>query len=241
MKTQYKIAVPIVAHSHNALLRKTADAVKAGADLIEYRLDYLKDVSTHSLWELSHYKDVGKIFTNRPKNNELKLSELRHDPAEKERVGLLRMIASAHDPHFIDLEHERTRYSGFRPIEKRGKTKLIVSHHDFKQTPSYDGLRKLYDEIAGRADCDIVKIATMVDSEEDNDNILRLIEHASSGGGAKPIIAIGMGKLGKRTRYEGPEKGSLWTFGVLSIDERSAPGQPLMEDLRHYWKTGEMR
>lgn len=235
MTKNYKIAVPIIAQSHTTLLKRTADAVKAGANLIEYRLDYLKNINMHSLWELSHFAKTPKIYTNR------RNPEAKHNYEEGERLGLLRQIAIAHRPDYVDLEHEWTKHRSFRPIQKIGNTQVVVSHHDFKQTQNYDGLRRLYDEIAGRADCDIVKIATMVNAEEDNDNILRLIEHASKGGGAKPIVAVGMGKLGKRTRYEGPKKGSLWTFGVLSADERSAPGQPLMEDLRHYWETGEMK
>lgn len=240
MNKQYKIAVPVVADTHTGLIRKAAAAVDRKADLIEYRLDFLKEVNAHQLWELSHFKNTPKIYTNRPKKNP-QLVGISHNYEEEERIGLLRMIAVAHRPDFIDLEHELTKYRGFKPIRKEGKTKMVISHHDFERTRDYDGLRTLYDEIAGRADCDIVKIATKVNSEKDNENILRLIEHATKGGGAKPIVAVGMGKLGKRTRYQGPEAGSLWTFGALSEDNRSAPGQPLIEDLRHYWKTGEMR
>ncbi len=241
MTKHYKIAVPIVADNQRDIIGKAADAIKRTADLVEYRLDLVNgNFNTHSLWELSHSKRIPKIYTNRPKVQP-QIVGIKDNYEERERVGLLRQIAIAHDPDYIDLEHELTKYRGFKPIRKEGKTKIIVSHHDFNQTPDYDGLRRLYDEIAGRADCDIVKIATKVNNEKDNDNILKLIEHASKGGGAKPIVSVGMGKLGKRTRYQGPEAGSLWTFGALSEDNRSAPGQPLIEDLRHYWKTGEMR
>ncbi|MEK6890500.1 MAG: type I 3-dehydroquinate dehydratase, partial [Nanoarchaeota archaeon] len=194
----------------------------------------------HQLWELANnFRKVKKIYTNRHKD-EAGNPEFGYQYDENERLGILRGIAVTHHPDYIDIEHKHTK-RGFRPFQKIGKTKIIVSYHDFQKTPDYDGLRRIYDEIAGRADCDIVKIATMVNEEKDNENIFRLVQHAHAGGGSKPIVAIGMGELGAVTRYKGPELGSLWTFGALCEKRKSALGQKSIEDLRHYFKTGEMR
>lgn len=244
MTKNYKIAVPVFGKDIGELLRRAGEAIRNDADILEFRLDFTPKLGFHDVSNLGHvFVKTPKIFTNRHKEDTGGQEGFGFTGGnENERLDILRYVAIANNPDFIDIEHKHTKNPGFRPIQKHGKTKVIVSHHNFHHTPSYDVLRSLYDEIAARADCDIVKIATKVHKTEDNDNLFRLIEHASHGGGAKPIVAVGMGeRISELTRYDGPKKGSLWTYGAISRDKQSAPGQVKIEDLRHYWKTGEMR
>lgn len=236
MTKQYKIAVPIVAENFADVTAQSAESINRGANILEFRLDRIKDLSVHQLWQLSNnFRGIQKIYTNRHRD-ESGSPEFGYKGREEERLGILRMLASVHDPDYLDIEYKHTNDRNFKPIRKGRNTKIIVSYHDFKQTPDYDKLKQIYHDIAGRADCDIVKMAFMIKDDKDNENILRLIEEANKGGGLKPLVAIGMGELGMITRKEGPVKGSPWTFGALSNERQSAPGQPSIEELRAYWK-----
>ena len=66
---------------------------------------------------------------------------------------------------------------------------------------------------------DIAKIACMVQSEEDNANLLALY----SGNGRKVII--GMGNLGKITRLAALKLGAEFTFVSSDEEHSTAPGQ----------------
>ncbi len=96
---------------------------------------------------------------------------------------------------------------------------IIVSYHNFDQTPE---LAELTD-IAGQiAECStaIPKLATMIRRQEDIRTLEALLEDLGS---ARPLCVLGMGPLGENTRITLPARGSCLTYGY--IDEPAAPGQ----------------
>ena len=50
--------------------------------------------------------------------------------------------------------------------------------------------------------------------------------------GAGPVIALAMGEKGMVSRLLAPKHGGFLTFGALSADKASAPGQPLLMELK---------
>ena len=136
--------------------------------------------------------------------NELTLAidvELFH-PKE----GVMRIIKLAHD-HGI---------------------KVIMSSHDFKQTPTdceiYYRLHRMADLGA-----DVAKIAVMPQNPAD---VLTLLSatHQANEKLDLPLITMAMGDLGKVTRIAGAVFGSALTFGTVGT--ASAPGQLSIADLR---------
>ena len=52
---------------------------------------------------------------------------------------------------------------------------------------------------------------------------------------AGPVIALAMGERGVASRILAPKFGSYLTFGALSSEKASAPGQPLLSELKHLY------
>ncbi len=100
---------------------------------------------------------------------------------------------------------------------------VIVSMHDFRGTPP---LAELTDSVARARDAgaDVVKVATMVRSQDD----LRSLAGLLSTDHGIALVVIGMGSLGAPSRLLFPFLGSRLTFAAFG--ESSAPGQlPLHE------------
>ncbi len=94
---------------------------------------------------------------------------------------------------------------------------VIVSFHDFNETPTESSLLEVIKSAAEHAT--VVKVSTMVRTESDIATLKGLLD-ADFG---VPLCVIGMGALGTRTRTAFPVLGSALTYGYL--DAPSAPGQ----------------
>lgn len=207
-----RIAIPITAESMDGALRDMDKAAEI-ADIIELRIDY---ISSPNLERLLRHSQTPKIVTNRTK-----YEGGRFQGSEDERIAYLRE-AIALGAEYVDIE-----LNHYQPLE-RGGTKLIVSYHNFEETP--DNLDKIYQRIS-RKSPDIVKIATKAQSYKASLRMLDLIANAE-----RDIIGICMGQKGIITRVYGPALGGYLTFASLSEGKSSAPGQLSVDELRRTWQ-----
>jgi 3-dehydroquinate dehydratase type I len=99
---------------------------------------------------------------------------------------------------------------------------FIVSYHNFEKTPSLSELETIVEKCRS-AQADIVKIACMVNDEQDILNIKSLYVNN------QPLIAIGMGEKGVITRTKACEWGAPFTYVAASPDELTAPGMGVYE------------
>lgn len=111
-------------------------------------------------------------------------------------------------PDFIDCEHGLDLPEG---------TKLILSHHNFEETPD---LEALYSEMK-KTPATYYKIAVTPKSSTD---ALKILTFAKS---KKDVIAIGMGSYGEITRILAP----LITYASLDDSQTTAPGQLSIETM----------
>jgi 3-dehydroquinate dehydratase type I len=81
---------------------------------------------------------------------------------------------------------------------------------------------------------DIAKIVTFARSYEDNLKILSLIPYARKR--KQGIVAFCMGEKGRISRIFAPLMGAAWTYGCLSRNRVSAPGQLTAEEMKEIWK-----
>jgi len=144
--------------------------------------------------------------------------------SESERLALYRALLPSADAVDVELA------ASIRPAVVRAARALrrpvVLSHHDFKRTPADAAL----DRIVARgfkAGASIVKIAARVQDDRDTTRLAGLLaRHAG-----RPLVEIGMGEHGVKTRVLFPALGSLFTFAAL--DRGTAPGQlPLVALLR---------
>ena len=123
-----------------------------------------------------------------------------------ERVLTLAIKAGA---RYVDLEIEAPK-----PVSKRlaqacaeWGTTMIRSYHDFTGTPSLDELKAVADRCRHH-DGDIVKIATMAQSDADVERVLSLYKYYTP----ESLVAFAMGPEGVRSRLECLRKGAPWSY-----------------------------
>lgn len=137
----------------------------------------------------------------------------------KQRLEFFR-IAVETKSVIIDLEIEAgaTFIDEVKNLCKNNNSKLMISYHNFKQTPKTDQLKQIINECIGLG-ADLVKIACMVNNEIDNSRILGIYQYH------KNIIAFGMGKLGVISRIASLYCGAAFTYTAINNNEKAAPGQ----------------
>ena len=220
-----RIALVICTRKNGVFIEK---AKSLGADLLEIRIDQFRNVNPgYILKSIEQIKGRGLpiIATIRSKREGGKYL------AESKRLKLFEAIIPLVEAVDIELSSQRILNKVVKKAHQTKKT-VIISYHNFKETPVKGILEKLIKKIKTEGG-DIVKIACLAKNRED---LLRLMkftmEHRNEN-----IVAISMGKVGAISRVLFPFVGSLFTYGYL--DTPSAPGQlplkVLCEELSRFY------
>jgi 3-dehydroquinate dehydratase/shikimate dehydrogenase len=199
-----------------ASIKQAADA----ADLIELRLDYLKDfdfADPRSLHPLLDRKPLPVIITCRA------VSEGGRQPvADHIRIPLL--VEGARElADYCDVE---AAYYGQAALLSPDLSRLIVSYHNFAETPA--DLDSIYDRVTALPAA-VHKIVTRAGTLTDSLAIFKLLERARIED--RRVIVLAMGPAGFVTRVLGPAFGSFFTYAALGHGRGSAPGQPTCDEL----------
>jgi 3-dehydroquinate dehydratase/shikimate dehydrogenase len=115
---------------------------------------------------------------------------------------------------------------------RKKRCRIIVSHHDFKATPSIEKLQKMADFMKKRGP-DVVKMATQANSLEDTVNMIALGKYLE--GMKTPHILIAMGQKGILSRILTPTLGGEMMFATLKKGKKTAPGQLSVAELKKAW------
>jgi 3-dehydroquinate dehydratase/shikimate dehydrogenase len=188
------------------------------ADLIEIRIDGIADLNLEKLLARPRPK---VIITNRRKEEG---GRFRGSP--REQLAILSQAASL-GAEYVDVE---LSYGPevIRPLlAKRGHTNVIVSHHNFTETP--ENLQAIADKIAATG-ADVMKIATMARDIADNRRMLDVVKTMSKAD--RKIIGLCMGEYGQVSRILQGIFGGFLTYGAEDEEAYTAPGQLVLEDLR---------
>jgi 3-dehydroquinate dehydratase/shikimate dehydrogenase len=210
------ICVSIGRGRHRHVIAEHRHLVDQGAKLIELRLDYIDGEA--NLKRLVADRPCPVVITCRRISDGGKFAG-----SEEQRLLLLR-TAIAEGVEYVDLEDDIAA-----SIPRFGRTKRIISYHDFRKTP--DSL----DEIHGRLcelDPDIVKICTMANHPRDNLRILELTRRSKV-----PTIGLCMGDVGIPSRILAGKFGAPFTYATFHHERVLAPGQlsfQQMTEIYHY-------
>ncbi|HXF38714.1 MAG TPA: shikimate dehydrogenase [Blastocatellia bacterium] len=190
------------------------------ADLIELRLDYLRDFdfsNPNSLRVLLEEKPLPVIITCRA------ISEggAQHVD-EQTRISLL-VEGAKRFADYCDIE--AASYAEAARLAP-DLSRLIVSYHNFDETP--DDLNEIYARVTSLPAA-IHKIVTGARTITDSLAIFKLLQRARDD--AKPLIAMSMGQAGIITRVLAPSRGSFLTYGSIARGKESAAGQMTCEEL----------
>ena len=198
------ICVSIGRGRHRQMKAEHRHLVEQGAKLVELRLDYIKrDVN---LKRLLVDRPCPVIVTCRRERDGGKWTG-----SEEARLMLLRS-AIAEGVEYVDIEEDIAD-----DIPRYGKTKRIISLHDFRETP--EDLVEIHERMLS-LDPDIIKLATMAHSPYDNLRMLRLIKQAQI-----PTVGICMGEIGAPTRILAGKFGAPFTYATFHHERTLAPGQ----------------
>ncbi len=227
------ICIPIVAKDTDSAL---ADIKKANkiADIIELRIDYISDLNLKKLIDAS--KNPVIVACRRKKDNG------NFSGSEEERLSLLKEAIKL-KADYVDIEidadyreiinAQKSKISGTTCGGNKKKSKIIISSHNFIETPKNIG--GIYDKLKS-ANADIIKIATTANKLSDNLRVVDLIKK-----GKKPVIGLCMGPLGEISRILAPLYGSFLTYASLEKGKESAPGQITAETLKNVYRINDIK
>jgi len=215
---KYKTCVTIAEKTPYKIKQTLKIALKK-SDYAEVRFDFLKIEQIPEAIEIIK-KDLSKIVcTLRPKTEGGKFSG-----NEKERIAILKLIAE-YNPFLLDVEFNTLkRNSSLRRYLKSTKTKLLVSWHDFKKTPSSAELKKKINQMSRFSSN--VKIVSTAKSSVDSSRMLELYSKK----GKNNLISFAMGDFGKISRILCLYLGSPYTY--VSLGKPVAPGQFSVDEVK---------
>ncbi|MFO0975517.1 MAG: shikimate dehydrogenase [Planctomycetaceae bacterium] len=209
------ICVSLGRTRHSSILEEHKNLAEKGAELVELRVDYMRK-----------RPDMGRLLKDRPTpvvvTCRRRSDRGRWFGTEEQRLAVLReaIIGGA---EYVDLEDDIAK-----SIRRYGKTKRIISYHNFDETPVelYDIHRRL-----AQCDPDVIKIVTMANSPGDNVRMMEMVSASQI-----PTVGFCMGELGTISRILCGRAGSPFTYASFSREREMAPGQLSYAEVRHLYR-----
>lgn len=209
------ICVTLGRTRHKMMIAEHHALAERGAELVELRVDWIP--RNLRMDRLLKDRPTPVVLTcRRPQDGG------RFSDSEEKRQTILREAIIA-GVEYVDLEEDIAR-----KIPRYGKTRRIISHHDFEKTP--DNLEEIHARLC-ECDPDLVKIVTMADSPVDNIRMLELVKSAKV-----PTIGFCMGEYGIVSRILCGKYGSPFTYATFSKERVMAPGQLSFEEMKKLYR-----
>lgn len=228
-----KICVPVMGRNESEVLASADQARLCNPDLIEWRIDFLSDLSQKSvdnilgqLRQKFPHTPLLVTFRSQAEGGEGQLDQISY-------VNLLSRVIVSGQADLVDVE----LFSGvMEPLvetaHRHGVT-VVGSSHDFVCTPDERELVGRMEQMVALG-CDIPKLAVMPQSPQDVLILLSATQIMKELHPEVPLITMSMGTMGKVSRLCGEVFGSAVTFGCAG--QSSAPGQVPVKELREILK-----
>lgn len=210
------LCVPIFVEDYAQAERDAVLAAEAGADLVEFRIDRFADPAR--VKGIARCSPVPCVVTCRSPR-EGGAAELN----DEERIETLEAAVSGM-PAYVDLELETFR----RHKDLVGKTRLILSSHDFTGRPD-----RLYNIIAemNASPAEVNKVVWTARTVRDNIEAFEFLLSRQ-----RPTVALCMGEAGLISRVLAKKFGAFLTFASLSKGAETAPGQVSIADVKRLYR-----
>nr|CAB3466072.1 unnamed protein product [Digitaria exilis] len=219
------VCVPATARAPREMAAELAAAAALGADVAELRLDRLAGFAPRRDLPviLADPRPLPALVTYRPK---WEGGEYEGDDEPRFEALMLAMELGA---EYVDIELKvADKFIGLLSGKKPDNCKLIVSSHNFENTPSTEELANLVAQIQATG-ADIVKIVTTATEIVDVARMFQILVQCQEK--QVPIIGLVMNDRGLISRILCPKYGGYLTFGSLEKGRESAPAQPTAADL----------
>lgn len=216
-----RICVPLTGETLPALAAQCAQLGHIPFDLVEWRIDYLKDRSERQealalLRKSLPDTPLLATFRTAPEGGEADITDSDYDT-------LLQGLIRSGEIAAVDMEY-RFGASFCTALAQEAEAHgvyPIVSSHDFEKTPANEEMTERLEAMlaAGGA----AKLAVMPQAPEDVLRLLAVTDKIRRTHPDRVIITMAMGKLGIISRLAGEIFGSALTFAAAG--RASAPGQ----------------
>jgi 3-dehydroquinate dehydratase/shikimate dehydrogenase len=225
-----KVCLALSAESADAML-DTAESMVRDNPFLEFRLDYLKQpvaaLSTIRQF-LETHQYVTAIATCR-----------RAEHGGKFKGSLASQLdvlakATAAGCQIIDVELESALKAKPDALARlRSRAGLVLSFHDFRATRH---LEKTLEKML-RIPADFYKVVTTATTLSDNVAMMKFLQ---TEGEKHALIGLCMGEQGIISRVLSVRAGSVFTFGAVSEDRKTAPGQVSAQQLRDIYRIEQV-
>ena len=214
---RYKTCVSVAEKTPKRLKQTLTKALKK-SDYAEIRFDFLNPNTVPDALQLIR-KDLRKcVCTLRPVSEGGKFVG-----SEKNRISIIKLIAE-YNPFLLDIElNTLSKNKNLRLYLKNTGTDILVSWHNFKQTPSISALKKKLVQM--KKISNNIKIVTMAKSINDATQVLSLYKNNDT-----ELIAFSMGNYGRVSRILCLFLGSPYTY--VSLGKPVAPGQFSVDEVK---------
>ncbi len=225
-----RVCVPVTGSDATDLVDK-AEALVRDNTFLEFRLDYLSHPA-QALPKIKRFTEyhpqVVVIATCR---RQASGGKFRGSLASQ--LEVLSKAASA-GCQLLDLELQSASKCKPEQLQRlRSKAALIISFHDFRATKN---LEKTLHKMAAYP-ADFYKIVGTATTLYDNVTMMKFLEKQSD---KYSLIGLCMGEQGIISRVLGVRAGSVFTFGAISPDEKTASGQVTAQDLRSTYRIEQV-
>ena len=214
---RYKTCASITEKTPKRLKQTLTKALKK-SDYAEIRFDFLNpNLVPDALQQIK--KDLRKcVCTLRPVSEGGKFSG-----SEKNRISIIKLIAE-YNPFLLDIEFNTLiKNKNLQRYLKNTGTDILLSWHNFKQTPGISVLKKKLGQM--KKFSNNIKIVTMAKSVNDATRLLSLYKNNNT-----KLIAFSMGNYGRISRILCLFLGSPYTY--VSLGKPVAPGQFSVDEVK---------
>ncbi len=198
---------------------------------LELRLDYIKQplsAMTKIRQFLETHQYVTAVATCRRADNG---GQFKGSLAAE-----LEVLNKAHAAgcQIVDLEMESALKTKADVLARlRRSAGLIVSFHDFRATRNLEAtLEKML-----QVPADYYKIVSTATTLSDNVTMMKFLQ---TQGDKNALIGLCMGEQGIISRVLSVRAGSVFTFGAVSAETKTAPGQMSARDLRNIYRIEQV-
>ncbi|MDQ6699811.1 MAG: shikimate dehydrogenase, partial [Acidobacteriota bacterium] len=208
------------------LLDHARREAEAGETFLEFRLDYLSDPERGAKaigTFLRQFSDCLILATCRRHQNHGKFNGGIDD-----QLRILE-LAVQQGACAVDIEIETAEIVADRLHTFRAGSQLIVSYHNFENTPQLENvLRRMT-----RIPADAYKVVTTARKPSDAGRILTMGRSSPR----TPMILLAMGELGFPSRVLSPGFGGIFTYASPMSTQGTAQGQVSARQLRHMYRV----
>ncbi|MFZ3342981.1 MAG: shikimate dehydrogenase [Terriglobales bacterium] len=225
-----KVCLAISADTPDEML-DIAESMARDNPFMEFRLDYLKQALA-ALPKIRRFLETHQYITaigtcRRAANGG------RFKGSLSNQLAILTK-AQAAGCQFVDLELESAQKTKPEALARLRKSAgVIVSFHDFRATRNLDAtLDKML-----KIPADYYKIVTTATTLSDNVTMMKFLQAQSD---KNALIGLCMGEQGVISRVLSVRAGSAFTFGAVSAESKTAPGQISARDLRSIYRIDQV-